>query len=236
MTKPLYLEDAYLREFTAKVISVQDNKYIVLDQTAFYPQGGGQPCDTGIIKNQSGSLFTVTFVGKFDGEIRHEVDKPGLNKGDIVTGTVDWNRRYSLMKAHTVAHIISGIINKEAGALITGNQLKEGQVRIDFDLDTFDKDAFQKYIDSTNEAISRNLVVKSYYLNKDEAMKIPGIVKLAGALPPNVANLRIVEIGDVDISADGGTHVCNTSEIGKVFFSRYESKGKNNRRVYLDIK
>jgi len=235
MTKALYMDNSYLIEFEATVISIKDDKFVVLDQTAFYAQGGGQPCDTGIIK-RNGEEFKVLFVSKFEGDISHEVDKAGLNIGDKVSGKIDWARRYSLMKSHTVAHIISGILNKETGALISGNQLKEGQIRIDFDLEAFNKDEFQKYIDLTNNAIQQKLEVKTYYLKREEAMKIPGIVKLAGALPPSIDTLRLVEIGDVDLSADGGTHVNNTCEIGVVSFLKYESKGKNNRRVYLEIK
>jgi len=234
MTKALYMDDSYLTEFEAIVVSVKD-KFVVLDQTAFYAQGGGQPCDTGILKRNN-EEFKVVFVGKFEGDISHEVDKTGLNVGDKVIGRIDWDRRYSLMKSHTVVHIISGILNRETGALITGNQLKDGQIRIDFDLESFNKDEFQKYIDLTNDAIQQNFEVKTYYLNREEAMKIPGIVKLAGALPPCIETLRIVEIGTIDLSADGGTHVKNTSEIGIVSFLKYESKGKNNRRIYLEIK
>jgi len=235
MTKALYMDDSYLKEFEATVVSIKNDKFVVLDQTAFYAQGGGQPCDTGILKLND-EEFKVVFVGKFEGEISHEVDKAGLNVGDKVKGIIDWNKRYSLMKSHTVAHIISGILNKETGALITGNQLKEGQIRVDFDLESFNKDEFQKYIDLTNKALQQNLEVKTYYLKREEAMKIQGIVKLAGALPPSIDILRIVEIGTVDLSADGGTHVKNTCEIGVVSFLKYESKGKNNRRVYLEIK
>lgn len=228
------MDDSYLREFEATVVSVKDGKFVVLDQTAFYAQGGGQPHDTGIIK-RGDDEFNVVFVGKFNGEISHEVDKAGLKEGDKVKGFIDWNRRYSLMKSHTAAHIISGILNKETGALISGNQLKEGQIRIDFDLESFDRDEFQKYIDLANEAINQDIEVSSYYLNRNDAMKIPGIVKLAGALPPSIDTLRIVEIGDVDLSADGGTHVKSTKEVGEISFLKYESKGKNNRRVYLKI-
>ena len=234
MAKALYMDDSYLREFEATVVSVKDGKFVVLDQTAFYAQGGGQPHDTGIIK-RGDDEFNVVFVGKFNGEISHEVDKAGLKEGDKVKGFIDWNRRYSLMKSHTAAHIISGILNKETGALISGNQLKEGQIRIDFDLESFDRDEFQKYIDLANEAINQDIEVSSYYLNRNDAMKIPGIVKLAGALPPSIDTLRIVEIGDVDLSADGGTHVKSTKEVGEISFLKYESKGKNNRRVYLKI-
>lgn len=234
MSKALYLDDSYLKECTATVKSVDKGKFIVLDQTIFYPNSGGQPWDEGIIK-RGDDEFKVVFVGKFSGDISHEVDKEGLKEGDEVTCIVDWERRYQLMKMHTSSHILSTIVHNETGALITGNQLNLDKSRVDFSLEDFDRDKIREYIHKTNEAIKRNLEIKTYYLPRDEAMKIPSIVKLANALPPNIAELRIVEIGDVDTQADGGTHVKNTSEIGELELIKVDNKGKNNRRVYYKI-
>ena len=229
------MDDSYLKECDAVIESVKDGRFVVLSQTVFYPNGGGQPFDTGIIKNESGEEFRVVFVGKFDGKISHEVDKQGLRVGEKVRCIIDWPRRYAHMRYHTASHVLSAILHKEAGAKITGNQIFEDKLRIDFDLEDFDREKIQRFIDMANKEISFNQDVKTYYLSKDEAMKIPGIVKLAGALPPNIDVLRIVEIGTVDLQADGGTHVKNTSEIGRLIIVKAENKGKSNRRMYIII-
>ncbi|NOX71172.1 MAG: alanyl-tRNA editing protein [Candidatus Micrarchaeota archaeon] len=230
----LYMDDSYLKEFDAKVVSVKDGKFVVLDRTAFYPNGGGQPYDTGkMIRGDE--EFPVVFVGKFSGQISHEVGKEGLKEGDEVHCIIDWDRRYRLMKMHTTAHIVSTIINKETGALITGNQLGLDKSRIDFSLENFDREAFAKYIEMVNDAISRNLDVAVSSMPRSEVEANPKLVKLAKGLPPGIETLRMVKIGDVDIQPDGGTHVKNTSEIGKVELVKLENKGKNNRRLYFTL-
>ncbi|MBI4451088.1 alanyl-tRNA editing protein [Candidatus Woesearchaeota archaeon] len=230
----LYLEDSYLQEFDATVVSVKDGKYVVLDQTAFYPQGGGQPCDYGeLVKD--GTRFKMLSVGKFEGSISHEVDAVGLHPGDKVHGVVDWQRRHKLMRMHTAAHLLSAVFHKEAGALITGNQLDVEQSRIDFSLDAFDKDKINEYAAKANGYVKQALPVTVKFMPRVEAMKIPDVVKLANALPPDVHTLRIVEIQGVDVQADGGTHVRNTAEVGTITVVKTENKGKNNRRVYFSV-
>jgi misacylated tRNA(Ala) deacylase len=230
--KKLYLEDSYIKEFSAKVLSIEEGRFIVLDTTAFYPLGGGQPNDTGFLKRND-EEFNVISTTKKNDLVIHEVDKEGLNLGDEVEGLIDWSRRYNHMKSHTAAHVLSTVINRETGALITGNQLYENKFRVDFDLENFDKELFLKLIDIANNELESHRVVKTYYLPRLEALKIPGMVKLAGTLPPEVENLRIVEIEGLDIQADGGTHVKNTSEIGKLKFDGAENKGKGRKRVTI---
>ncbi len=231
---PLYMTDSYLKEFSAAVEQV-DGKSIVLDNTAFYPQGGGVPNDLGTIE-KDGEMHNVINVFKKDGKIWHEIDKDGLQVGDNINCKIDWERRYRLMKMHTAAHIIDAVLYKVTGALSTGNQLGLEKSRIDFSLETFDKEKIQKYIDAANEIISSAIDVKIYFLGREEAMKIPGIVKLANALPPQIDELRIVEIPPVDIQADGGPQVANTKEIGKVVLLSVDNRGKNNRRIYFTLK
>ncbi|MBU1201724.1 MAG: alanyl-tRNA editing protein [Nanoarchaeota archaeon] len=234
MSDALYLDDSYLKEFDATVVSA-NSKFVVLDKTAFYPNSGGQLFDEGEIR-RGGETFKVVFVGKFSGSISHEVDREGLKLGDKVHCVLDWDKRYQLMRMHTSAHIVSTLVHNEAGALITGNQLGVDKSRVDFSLDDFDRDKMVEYIDKANEVIRRNLEVKSFYLPREEAMRIPSVVKLAGALPPAIDTLRIVQIGDFDTQADGGTHVRNTSEVGELEFLQVENKGKNNRRLYYKLK
>jgi misacylated tRNA(Ala) deacylase len=234
MAKVLYLDDSYLKEFDAVVTSVKDDKFIILDQTAFYPSSGGQPNDEGILV-KDGEKFKVVFVGKFDGEISHEIDHSGLNKGDKVHCIIDWERRYKLMQAHTSSHVLSTLIHEETGALISGNQLGVDKNRIDFNLEDYNGEKMIEYVQRANEILKRNLDVSIAYMPREDALKIPSMVKLAGVLPPNIATLRIVSIGDFDTQADGGTHVHNTSEIGSLEFLKSDNKGKGNRRVYYRI-
>ncbi len=234
MENAIYMTDSYLKEFQAKVESVKDDKYVVLNESAFYPQGGGQPFDTGVLVC-NGEEYPVVFAGKFDGKISHEVSKPGLKIGDIVDCKIDWDRRYRLMRMHTAAHIIDAILYNESGALCTGNQLGLDKSRIDFSLDVLDRDKIQQYIGMANEWVRKAVDLKIYFLPREEALKIPGVVKLAAVMPPEVKELRIVEIPGIDLQADGGTQVKNTSEIGNISLVSVENKGKNNRRMYFTL-
>ena len=235
MTKALFLIDSYLKETQAKVVSVKDGKCVILNQTIFYSKGGGQPYDTGkIIKGKE--IYNVVYVGKFSGEISHEVDHTGLQTGDEVTCVLNWDRRYKLMCSHTAAHVLASLLNKETGALITGNQLEEDHVRFDFSLEKFDRELLEEYLEKANKLFGTDVAVKWYELPREEAMKISGIVKMASAFPPDLPVLRIVEITGVDKQADGGTHVRNLKEIGKIELIKTENKGKNNRRIYFRLK
>ena len=235
MQNALYMNDSYLKDFEAEVVSVKDDKFVVLSQTAFYPNGGGQPADTGtlICNNEE---HPVVFVGKFEGKISHEVSKPGLKAGDKVTGKVSWERRYKHMRMHTAAHIIDAVFYQKEKALCTGNQIGEDKTRIDFSSETLTREKMQEYINLSNDIIKQNIGVKIYSMKRDDAMKIEGMVKLAGAMPPNIQELRIVEIPGVDIQADGGTQVANTSEIGVIEFLQFENRGKSNKRLYYKLK
>ena len=234
MTRALYLDDSYLRECDASVESVM-GKEVVLDQTIFYPRGGGQPSDTGKLAT-SGPEFRVLNVVKKEGKIIHELDREsGLAAGDRVHCVLDWDRRYSLMRMHTAAHVLAAVMHRELGALISGNQLEPDKSRFDFTLADFDRGKFDEAVKKANESLSRDVLLRTYALPREEAMKMPGVVKLAGALPPSIAELRIVEIGDIDVQADGGTHVRSLAEVGKIQILKLENKGKENRRIYFTL-
>jgi len=235
MENAMYMDDSYIKEFEAVVESVKDDKFVVLDKTAFYPTGGGQPHDTGVLLC-NGEEYPIVYTGKFSGQISHEVSKPGLKTGDIVTGKIDWDRRYKFMRMHTAAHLLISIFNRESNVLITGNQIEQDKTRIDFSMENFDREKMSQYIELANNITNQDLPVKTYYLPKEEAMKIPGVVKLAGALPPDVQALRIVEIPGIDLQADGGTHVKSLSEIGAIEFLGAENKDKDRKRVYYTVK
>jgi Ser-tRNA(Ala) deacylase AlaX len=229
MTRKLFWEDSYLKEFEARVLRIEGNK-VFLDQTCFYPRGGGQPCDTGEIEG-----IRVLETLKEGEDIVHVLEKePSFKVGDLIKGKIDWERRYKLMRMHTAAHIISAIINKETGAMITGNQLDLERSRIDYSLENFDRNLIEDCIRKANEEASKGLEVKSYFLKREEAEKIPTITKLAKGLP-DLKEFRIVEIVGLDIQADGGTHVKNTKEIGKIKIEEMVNKGKDNRRIYFSL-
>ena len=234
MTQALFLVDSYLKECDANVLSVKDGKYVVLNRSVFYPKGGGQPNDIGTLQRGK-EVFNVTYVGKFSGEISHEVEQIGLQAGDKVHCSLNWERRYKLMRSHTAAHTLAALLNQGTGALITGNQLEIDHIRFDFSLEKFEREVLEQYLSKANQLFEQDIPVKWYELPREEVLKIPGIVKMAGAFPPDLPVLRIVEIVGLDKQADGGTHVRSLREVGQVELVKTENKGKNNRRIYFKL-
>ncbi|MBI2629226.1 alanyl-tRNA editing protein [Candidatus Pacearchaeota archaeon] len=238
MIELLYLKDSYVKEYNAKITEViinNDKCFIVLDKTIFYPQGGGQIYDTGKIIDEKGEEYQVISVRKVDGKILHEINKPGLIQNQKIKGIIDWERRYKLMRSHTATHILAETIFKETNALITGNNIDLDKCRIDFDLESNDPEMMKKAVEDANKVIAQNLPIKIEFMSREEAFKIPQLSKLAKGLPENLKEIRVVSIGDYDIQGDGGTHVHNTSEIGKIEFITTDNRGKNNRRIYFKI-
>ncbi|MDK2371872.1 MAG: alanyl-tRNA editing protein AlaXM [Candidatus Korarchaeota archaeon] len=233
MTELLYMDDSYLKEFEAEVVEVSGDR-VVLDRTAFYPVGGGLPSDTGVLLKGS-EEYRVEEVRKEGGKVWHIVPGHSLSPGDGVRGVIDWDRRYRVMRMHTALHALIAVMNQKFGVLVTGNKVAPDRSRVDVNLEKPDRELVEKVIAETNEELAKGLPVKIYYLPREEAMKIPGIVKLARALPPSVQKLRIVEIEGLDIQADGGPHVSNTKEVGRIVFLRLENKGKNNRRIHFTL-
>ncbi|MHA1945937.1 MAG: alanine--tRNA ligase-related protein [Candidatus Hodarchaeales archaeon] len=234
MEEALYLDDMYLQQFEAEVISVTDGKFIVLSQTAFYPKSGGISYDQGVLIRDN-EEFLVVFVGKFGGNISHEVEKAGLEVGDKITGKLDWNRRYTLMRYHTAAHVLSGAFYKNLKARITGNEISIDQGRIDFNLDDFNRSLIEEQVEKSNEIINDNYPVEVYYLKRSEVEENPDLVKLVMGLPKKIEILRIVDIKGFDKQPDGGCHVKSTNEIGKISVKKLVNKGKSNRRLYFTL-
>ena len=246
MVEQLYLTDPYLKEFEAVVVQAE-GKFVVLDKTAFYPSSGGQPFDTGkIVRLPDKKEFPVVFVGVVDGSlprngadssgqtvINHEVGLEGLKAGDRVSGMIDWERRYRLMRMHTAAHIILKYFFDKFNALVTGNQLDTDRSRIDFSMETFDFSRLKEYEKEINEIIQKDMPVSFRFVSSEEA-RDPELFKLAKGHAGR-ERMRIVYIGEYDRQADGGCHVRRTGEIGRVIFVDFVNKGKNNRRVYYTI-
>ncbi len=235
MTEALYMNDSYLKKWEAKVVSVKENKYIILNKTAFYPKGGGQPWDEGFI-TRDGEKFRVIYVGKFSGDISHEVDKPGLNKGEHVSCELDWNRRYTFMRYHTACHLISNILYRRADAKITGNQIEIDKSRMDFSMEDYSPEKLKSFIDEANEIIKKNLPLTIDYMSREEVLKNPNLARLAIGLPQNLHEFRIVRIGELDEQVDGGTHIKQLQEIGTIELSKTVNKGAQNRRMYFILK
>jgi misacylated tRNA(Ala) deacylase len=235
MARALYMDDSYLKSWNATVTSVTDEKFIVLDTTAFYPKGGGQPWDEGFII-KGNEKYRVVYVGKFSGNISHEVDKPGLKEGDEVSCELDWERRYTFMRHHTASHLISNILYNRADAKITGNQIEMDKTRMDFSMMDYSPEKLRAYVEEANNCIEQDAPIAVEYMSREEVLGKPELARLAVGLPKNISEFRIVKIGSIDTQVDGGTHVNNLSEIGKIEVIKTVNKGKNNRRMYFVLK
>ena len=232
-TKLLYLDDSYIKEFEATVLESSE-KGVVLDQTAFYPEGGGLPSDIGALIFE-GKEYKVTHVFKEGDKVIHVINGK-LPEGVKVKGIIDWDRRHRIMRLHTTAHILSGLLYSETGALITGGRIDVENGHLDFSLEKTDRELINNVISKANQLIKENRPVKIYYMEREKVLKTPGLIKLAEKLPPSINVLRIVEIEGIDVQADGGPHVNNTSEIGEIILLKIKNKGKNRKRVYYSVK
>jgi misacylated tRNA(Ala) deacylase len=237
-TKLLYLYDSYLKEFEAKVEIVSGNA-VILDQTGFHPLTGGVGCDLGwLIKRDIRFRVTRVEIDRATKVVSHmlEAEPTGLNQGDAVKGVIDWDRRYCLMRLHTAAHLIAAVMYRDYSALITGGQVDPDQAKLDFNLPRTDREVFEDAVKKANQESAKRVELKVYFLSREEALKVPGAVKLAERMPPEERELRMVEIPSIDLQADGGPHVNNTGEIGEIQLLKIENKGKNQRRLYFGIK
>jgi misacylated tRNA(Ala) deacylase len=238
MTELLYQTDAYLKEFDAKIISIDvEARSITLDQSAFYPGGGGQPCDFG--KLLVGDVeYPVTKVKKQGDAVLHFISTPGSipEPGAAVHGVIDWDRRYKLMRTHTAMHILCGTVFRDYGALVTGGDMEPLGGRMDFEFERMQAGLVHAIEAGINQEISNARTLNVKILPREEAFQIPDLIRTKiNLLPDGIAKVRIVEIFGLDLQADGGTHVKNTSEVGAVRVVDYKSKGAINKRIYIAI-
>jgi misacylated tRNA(Ala) deacylase len=236
LTELLYQKDSYLREFEAIVIDVDSNN-VVLDRTAFHPLTGGVDCDLGYIRfKQNNHKVLQVLEDKTANKVLHTIEGiPSFDSGEQVQCTLDWQRRYTMMKLHTASHILASILFTKYGALITGGHIDAVHAKDDFSLESSEKTVFEDAFRETNFIIDKGAEVKVYFLSREEALRIPDAIKLAHRTPPDLQILRIVEISGVDIQADGGPHVKNTNEIGELVLERVENKGRGRKRVYYKL-
>ncbi len=232
-TELLYATDAYLRAFAARVVEVTPEGGVILDRTAFYPTGGGQPHDLGTLSWDGGSA-NVTEVRKSGPQVVHRLEGGPPPIGSQVQGEIDWSRRYALMRHHTALHSMSGVIFELYGATVTGGQMYPDRARMDFLLPDLSHDRLKTIEDRTNELLSEGHNVSIRFLPRAEAFQIQDLIRTrVNLIPEGIAEIRVVNIEGIDQQADGGTHVANTREVGRVRIAGSENKGKGNKRLEI---
>ncbi|UCE74397.1 MAG: alanyl-tRNA editing protein [Methanomassiliicoccales archaeon] len=234
MTELLYMNDIegnYVREFDAKVVKKKDN-YVVLDKSAFYPLGGGQPSDTGVLKWQGGESRVAEVQKK--GIIKHIISGE-LPEGDV-HGILDWEKRYAHMKMHTAQHVISGVVYDLFNARTVGNQIHAEYSRVDFYPISLSDEDLKKIEDASNEVIGRNSPVNIYEEGRDSLEKRTDPLRSnLDLIPSSIKNLRIVEIEGFDVCPCAGTHVKTTKELGRLKITKKENKGKDRERIVYTL-
>ncbi len=238
MTEALYQLDSYLKAFDAVVVGVKpEENALVLDRTAFYAGGGGQPNDVGILRT-NGITYPMVKAKWQDGEIWHTLqlaDGAVLPAaGSVIHGEIDWQRRYQLMRTHTALHILCGVVFRDYGALVTGGNMEPLSGRMDFEFESLRAELVHEIEASVNREVQAAHEVKVRILPKAEAFQIPDLIRTKiNLLPESLQEIRTVHIADLDLQADGGTHVANTREVGTIHVAGYESKGKINKRIRI---
>lgn len=235
MTEKLYLQNSYIKEAKSKLVSNVDN-VLEFDRTIFYPTGGGQPCDTGKIR-AFGKSYNVIEVIKKEDAVLHRIDSPLDGSYGEVIQEIDWNRRYSHMRYHTAIHIIDAVVHHSAGeyGLITGSQIYQDRARVDFDFPEFSRELADRIIEESNKAIAQKHPILIKEMTSEEALAIPDLARTEPGrqLIRKLSTVRVIEIVGVDAQADGGTHVNNTAEVGRIKLSGIESKGRRNKRMNI---
>lgn len=234
MTELLYLDDSYLRSFTARVVEAEDQN-VILDRTAFYPRGGGQMADRGTLE-ANGQTWPVVAVEKRGADVIHTVEGTPPSPGTEVTGTVDWDFRYQMMRTHSALHVLCGVIYKRYGAHVTGCQMYPDRARMDFTLADLTPERVKEIEQLSNEAIEAGYPVRVRFMPRSEADITPDLIRTKiNLVPAHVDPVRTVEIVGLDLQADGGTHVRNTLEIGEIRVTKTENKGRENRRIEIAL-
>jgi len=238
MTELLYQTDSYLQEFEAGVLSVmQDERAVILDRTAFYPGGGGQPCDFGSI-HVGEVIYPVEKVKKQGEDVLHFLggNAPLPSAGSASRGTLDWALRYKLMRTHTALHVLCGTVFRDYGALVTGGDMEPLKGRMDFEFETMRGDLVREIEAAVNKEVKESREIRVRILPREEAFQIPDLIRTKiNLLPEGITQVRTVEIVGLDLQADGGTHVRNTNEVERIRVVDYKSKGAINKRLYIEI-
>lgn len=242
MTELLYYDDAYMQAFTTTVTAVDttgDAPRVALAATAFYPGGGGQPNDEGWLEIAD-VRYAVNKVKKESDQIWHTLmvdgESSGIAEGATVQGKVDWERRHKLMRTHTAMHILCGVVWRDYGASVTGGNMDPGKSRMDFEFESLTRELIGEIEVKCNAEIAAARPIRTQILPREEAFQIPDLIRTKiNLLPAGISEVRTVEIVGLDLQADGGTHVNNTSEVGQINVVDYKSKGAINKRIYIEL-
>jgi misacylated tRNA(Ala) deacylase len=243
MDRQLAYEDAYLRSVDARVVVLEpgvdaSGALVTLDQTVFYPGGGGQPADRGWLAGPDGTTWLVPAARKQGGNIVHELE-PGVDPpsvGTAVTAEIEWTRRHLLMRTHTALHTLCGVVWRDYGAQVTGGNMEPGSGRMDFEFERMSGELVDEIEARVNHELALSREVRVKVLPRDEAFAIPDLIRTKiNLLPSGIEEIRTIEIVGLDLQADGGTHVANTSEVGSIRVTGYESKGRINKRIRIEL-
>lgn len=238
MTELLCHTDSYLKVFTARITGVDEAGHaVILDRTAFYPGGGGQLCDSGVLFTGD-AAYPVVKVKKSPDGILHEIaaESPLPPVGIEVRGEIDWVKRYQMMRTHTAMHILCGVVFRDYGAQVTGGDMEPLKGRMDFEFENLSKDLVGVIEEAVNMEVAAARDVRVKILPREEAFQIPDLIRTKiNLLPPGIPEVRTIEIVGLDLQADGGTHVANTREVGRMRVVDYKSKGKINKRIYVEL-
>jgi len=231
--------DAYARRADAVVVEFDaDAHTVLLHRTAFYPGGGGQPADTGLLTGESGLSWRVTGARKRGEEIWHTVeagtDLPAVDTK--VSAEIDWERRHRLMRTHSALHVLCGVVWRDHAASVTGGNMEPLSGRMDFEFETMSGELVDEIEQRVNAEIDADREIRVNVLPREEALAIPDLIRTKiNLLPEGISEIRTIEIVGLDLQADGGTHVAHTGEIGRVKVTGYESKGRINKRIRIEV-
>ena len=235
MTEELFNTDAYIKKCDSRVISISDDG-LEFNKTVFFPGGGGQPNDFGIIELKNGHQILIERVKRIHGKIFHFHNSSKININDHLTCEINWDRRYKLMRTHTALHILCGVVWRDYSAVVTGGNMDILKGRMDFEFESLSSEMCKEIEEKVNLEIEKDLNIKVGFLPREEALKIPGLIRTkVNLLPETIKIFRTIDIEGLDIQSDGGTHVNSTKEVGKVMVTGHQSKGKINKRIRIEI-
>jgi misacylated tRNA(Ala) deacylase len=237
VSENLCYTDAYAREIEATVVETDPDAHaVLLDRTVFYPGGGGQPADSGELIGESGGSWRVTGAKKRGDDIWHTVDGELPAVDTQLTARLDWRRRHELMRTHSALHVLCGVVWRDHQASVTGGNMEPLSGRMDFEFETMSGDLVGEIEKRVNEEIAADREIRVDILPREAAFEIPDLIRTKiNLLPEGITEIRTIEIVGLDLQADGGTHVAHTGEIGAVNVTGYESKGRINKRIRIEV-
>ena len=235
VTEKIYNTDAYMRQCEATVLEVTESG-VILDRTVFYPGGGGQPNDVGLMVKADGSELEVSNMSGRGGVIVHTVPEDGLSVGDAVRCKIDWELRYKLMRTHTALHILCGVVWRDYGAQVTGGNMTPLAGRMDFEFENMSSELTEEIESAINIEVAEDRPIEVNILPRAEAFAIPDLIRTKiNLLPEGIEQIRTVNINGLDLQADGGTHVASTGEVGHIKITGHQSKGRINKRIRIEV-